>query len=153
MIKLPDRGRRIRPTIETPSSDDDDATSWIDQPAADPDVAVVDSSSSKSYSEEKLVAKVKEMYAVTKDVAEATNQPEWMYQRLVDAALTELDYDKHMLVMVGENVEPSWQKAPVNIIPENYRENNKATEFEFSNIQVKNRLPFDFRYFMLALIG
>lgn len=147
MIKLPDRGRRITPTTETPSSDDEDATNWIDQPAADPDVIVVASSPSKSYSEEKLIKKLKEMYAVTKGVAEANNQPEWLYQRLVDAAFTELDYEKHMLVMVGENVEPSWQKAPVNLIPENYRENYKATEFEFSNIQVKDSLPLHFRYF------
>ena len=134
---MPAKGRHTETKTELPSTDDANAVNWIDEPATDTTVSVVGSSPSKSYSEEKLIAKVKQMYAVTKDVAEANNQPEWLYQRLVDAALTELDYEKHMLVMVGENVEPSWQKAPINIIPDNYRENYKATQFEYSNIQVE----------------
>ena len=93
-------------------------------------------STGRSYSENEMLAKVKETYAVANAIAGATNQTEWLYQRLVDAVLTQLTYDQHMLVMVGDAFEQSWDKIPVNTVPTNERKNYEATEVERTNFVV-----------------
>ena len=102
-------------------------------------------STAKSYSEEQLIANIKEMYAVASAIAWATNQTQWLYQRLVDAALTLLTYDQHMLVMVGESFEHSWQRAPENKAVTNNRENYDAPEVERTHIRVIDVIFCKFR--------
>lgn len=76
------------------------------------------------------------MYELVNGVAFANNQIDWLYQRLVDAALTQLKYDQHMLIMIGEQFDQSWAKVPLNEIPTNNRENYEASEVERTNFQV-----------------
>lgn len=143
LIRMPATGRHVRPATDstaetTPDQTEpetDDGTSWLQITSLLQDIEILESSG-KSYSEEQMIQKVREMYAIAKEVAEANNQPEWLYQRLVDAVLTQLKHDVHMLVFVGENHEQSWQKAPVNIIPDNYRKNYKAPPVERTNFRV-----------------
>ena len=83
-----------------------------------------------------MIAKLKEMYSVAYAIAAATNQTEWLYLRLVDAALTQLTYDLHMLVMVGDAFERSWQKASENALPTNNRNNYEADDVERTHVRV-----------------
>ena len=89
---------------------------WLAQPQQPVDVQMLESTG-KSYSEDEMIAKVKETYAVANAIAGATNQTEWLYQRLVDAVLTQLTYDQHMLVMVGDAFEQSWDKMSCQHCP------------------------------------
>lgn len=120
-----------------------DGSNWLDQPKRPVEVQLLESTG-RSYSEQKLIEKVKEMYELVNGVAFANNETDWFYQRLVDAALTQLKYDQHMLIMVGDAFDQSWPKIPLNEIPTNNRENYEASEVERTNFRVNKNVDIQF---------
>lgn len=118
---------------------------WLNQPQQPIDIQMIEASGI-SYNEDAMIEKVKEIYSVTKNIAVATNNTQWLYQRIVDAVLTQLNYDQHMLVMVGDSFERSWDKNADDKKPTNERKNYEATDVERTNFVVK-WIPVNLNFF------
>lgn len=95
----------------------------------------------KDFPQDKLLESVKEMYSMAKDIADDGNNVDYLKQRLVDAALTQLKDDNHMIVLAGENMhasfsEPKNRKKRGDEQPTNYRSENYATRVEWIDFKV-----------------
>lgn len=107
----------------------------------DPPIEVKESTL-KSFSEEKLMSEVKKIYSMAKDIMEGNpDSLEFIKQRLVDAALGQLNYDNHMVVMVGTDMQTSWagrgnSRMKRAAKPTNNKAENYATEVESIDFKV-----------------
>src|SRR5271155_5278710 len=108
----------------------------------DPTIEVI-ASTIESFSEQPLLDKIKEMYVLIDGRSVDTKDFGWLKQRLVDAALTLLDYEKHIMLLVGENLQASFEGQTGNIFkksssihPNNNRAENYALNVEHINFKV-----------------
>ena len=103
----------------------------------------VKASTIESFSEQPLLDAIKEMYVLVDGRSVDTKDFGWLKQRLVDAALTLLDYEKHIMLLVGEDMQASFEGQSGNIFkksssthPKNNRPENYALNVEHINFKV-----------------
>ena len=73
-----------------------------------PEITVYESTVS-NYSEIAMHEAIQKIYAKTNDIG--GDDPKFMKQRIVDALLTQLNDNNHMILMVGEDMQPSWKET------------------------------------------
>jgi len=121
-------------------------------PPPEPTITVQESTVS-NYSEVGMQEAIKKVYALANEIGGENTK--YIKQRLVDALLTQLDDNNHMIMFVGENLQPSWKEAAGGagrrkraeedtvilgtngaVRPINNRAENFATDMEWSNFKV-----------------
>ena len=98
----------------------------------------------KNFPQDKLLDSVKAIYAIAKEIADGENETNINYlkQRLVEAALTQLNDENHMIVIAGENMQASFsepksrRKRVDDSQPTNYKAENYATRVEWIDFKV-----------------
>src|SRR5271170_7434313 len=80
----------------------------------DPPIEVI-ASTIESFSEQPLLDALKEMYVLVDGRSMGTQDFGWLKQRLVDAALTLLDYEKHIMLLVGQDMQASFEGQSGNV--------------------------------------
>ena len=103
----------------------------------------IKSSTIESFSEQPLLDALKEMYVLVDGRTMGKEDFGWLKQRLVDAALTLLDYEKHIMLLVGEDMQASFEGQSGNVFkksssthPKNNRPENYALNVEHINFKV-----------------
>ena len=112
-------------------------------PPPPPDIEIK-GTTMKNFPQDKLLDSVKAIYALAKEIADGDGETNVNYlkQRLVEAALTQLNDDNHMIVMAGENVHASFsepnsrRKRGDDSQPTNYKSENYATRVEWIDFKV-----------------
>ena len=108
----------------------------------DPPIEVKESSV-HTFSQQDLLDKVKQMYVAADGRSVDQEDINWLKQRLVDAALTQLGYDRHVILFVGQDMQGSfdgrggsnvYQASPTH--PHNNRVENYANNVEHTNFKV-----------------
>ncbi len=125
--------------------------------APPPPQIIVYESTVSNYSEIAMQEAIQKIYAMADEMG--GDDPKFMKQRIVDALLTQLNFNNHMILLVGQDLQPSWKetaavggigrskRAEEEIVihgtngavrPVNNRAENYATDMEWTNFKVEN---------------
>ena len=109
---------------------------------APPPEVEVQGTTMKDFPKDKLLEEVKAIYSKAKDVVGEDGDKSYLKQRIVEAALKLLDEDKHVVLMVGEDIHASFsdskrmKREVDDTQPTNYKAENYATRVEWIDFKV-----------------